>query len=62
MISWKSESSLKRFKTEAIQFRFCLHNGHLYSFWVSEFKTGESGGYTAGGGPGLHPSGVDLPL
>ena len=26
-------------------------SGELYSFWVSKWRTGESGGYLAGGGP-----------
>ena len=36
--------------------------GSLYAFWVSPWETGESRGFTGGGGPGLHPSGVDLPV
>ena len=36
-----------------MQFRFHLHDGHLYSFWVSDSLSGASGGYLAAGGPGL---------
>ena len=32
-------------------FRFFLHCGTLYSFWVSPSPKGESRGYVAGGGP-----------
>ena len=38
-----------------------LKDGDLYAFWISPWQTGESRGYTAGGGPGLNPSGVDTP-
>jgi len=43
-----------------ISLKFYLTDGDLYSFWISSWKTGESGGYTAGGGPGLNPAGVDI--
>ena len=34
-----------------VRFRFRLHCGTLYSFWVSPSERGESRGYVAGGGP-----------
>ena len=34
-----------------VRFRFFLHCGTLYSFWVSPTSKGESRGYVAGGGP-----------
>ena len=34
-----------------VRFRFRLHCGTLYSFWVSPSGRGESRGYVAGGGP-----------
>ena len=34
-----------------IRFRFRIHCGTLYSFWVSPSERGESRGYVAGGGP-----------
>ena len=34
-----------------VQFRFLIHCGTLYSFWVSPSDRGESCGYVAGGGP-----------
>ena len=35
----------------AVSFRFKLHCGTLYSFWVSPSARGESRGYLAAGGP-----------
>jgi hypothetical protein len=32
----------------------------LYSFWISPWLSGASRGYTAGGGPGLDPKGIDI--
>ena len=60
-VSWK-EVDLLEALPEIVKIKFYLTNSSLYSFWVSEFETGESGGYTAGGGPGLHASGKDLPI
>ena len=34
-----------------VRFRFRIHCGTLYSFWVSPSARGESRGYVAGGGP-----------
>jgi hypothetical protein len=42
-----------------LKFRFYLSKGEIYSFWVSPYITGESLGYTGGGGPGLDASGID---
>jgi hypothetical protein len=58
-VSWRNKSDLKEVKNKVVQLRFYLKSGELYAFWVSTYKSGESGGYTAGGGPGLHPSGID---
>ena len=60
IIEWKSKSDLADLKDEYIQIKFYLSGGDLYSFWISEFKTGESGGYTAGGGPDLNNKGIDI--
>lgn len=43
----------------AIRAEFYVTEGDLYAFWVSPWETGESRGYTAGGGPGLPASGID---
>jgi len=59
LISWKNNSNVSKLRNKKIKVKFYLNNGDLYSFWVSKWKTGESNGYTAGGGPGLNPSGID---
>lgn len=50
---------LSRFTTKKVRLRFSLFDGDLYAFWVSPWSSGESLGYTAGGGPGLSSDGVD---
>jgi hypothetical protein len=59
LISWKNNANVSKLRNKKIKVKFYLNNGDLYSFWVSKWKTGESNGYTAGGGPGLNPSGID---
>jgi hypothetical protein len=61
ILNWESGKTLKKYSGNPIRIKFYLKNASLYSFWVSKYKTGESGGYTSGGGPGLNPSGRDLP-
>jgi len=61
-IEWKNKKSLKNISGKPIRIKFYLKNTDLYSFWISKYNTGESEGYTSGGGPGLHPSGRDIPL
>ncbi len=61
-ITWGKNADLSRFRNKPVRFRLYLTDGSLYAFWVSPWKTGESRGYTGGGGPGLHPSGMDLPV
>ena len=61
-ITWGKHRDLARFRNQAVQFKFYLTEGALYAFWVSPWETGESRGFTGGGGPGLHPSGVDIPV
>jgi hypothetical protein len=41
-----------------VRFRFHLKKGKLYAFWVSAERSGASGGYMAGGGPG-YPGSID---
>ena len=43
--------SLSALAGKSVRFRFFLHCGTLYSFWVSPSPKGESRGYVAGGGP-----------
>ncbi len=60
MVQWKEHDDISAFKNKVVHFRFLLSNGvALYSFWVSPWITGESNGYTAGGGPGLSRTGID---
>ncbi len=58
-VSWKNKKSIAELKDTVIRLRFHLTDGDLYSFWISDKATGESRGYTAGGGPGLNISGID---
>ena len=59
-VCWKGGRSLSELAGRVVRFRFTVTEGELYSFWVSPWETGESRGYTAGGGPGLSPSGKDV--
>ena len=52
MMTWSGGSDLSVLGDRAVQFRFHLENGNLYSFWVSLDESGRSDGYVAGGGPG----------
>lgn len=58
-IQWSGKSSLSEVKGKVIRAKFYVANGSLYSFWISPNETGESNGYTAGGGPGLNGKGMD---
>lgn len=58
-VSWKGQTDLSALSNQTIRIKFYLTNGDLYAFWVSPWESGESRGYTAGGGPGLHQSGID---
>jgi len=60
-VQWKNKATLTALKGKPVRFKFYLTNGELYAFWVSPWETGESRGYTAGGGKGLNPSGIDEP-
>lgn len=59
LITWKGKKDLSLLEGKCIRVKFYLTNGDLYSFWISSWETGESRGYTAGGGPGLGKRGVD---
>ena len=52
-LAWHGAQDLSSLAGCPVQFRFHLHDGHLYSFWVSDSPSGASGGYLAAGGPGL---------
>ncbi len=60
LITWKNKKNVMELKNKPVKVKFYLKNGDLYSFWVSKWKTGESRGYTAGGGPGLNAAGIDM--
>ena len=59
LITWKGKQDLGELKGSTIRAKFYLTRGDLYAFWVSPWASGESRGYTGGGGPGLNASGVD---
>lgn len=59
MVTWKGQKDLTSLQGKNIRLKFYLTNGDLYSFWISPWTSGESRGYTAGGGPGLSASGID---
>ena len=51
-VAWKGADSLAALRGREVRIAFRVRGGDLYSFWVSRWRTGESGGYLAGGGPG----------
>lgn len=61
MITWKNKKNFSDIAGKTIRVKFYLTNGDLYAFWISPWETGESRGYTAGGGPGLSVDGIDKP-
>lgn len=60
-ITWKNHSDVSALIGKPLQLKFYVENGDLYAFWFSPWESGESRGYTGGGGPGLSTSGVDVP-
>ena len=62
MITWKNNKSMKSIANKPVRLKFYLTDGDLYSFWISPWESGESRGYTAGGGPGLSATGIDQPI
>ena len=61
LISWKGKDTLSALLGKNIHLKFYLTNGDLYSFWISPWKSGESRGFTSGGGPELNAIGIDKP-
>jgi hypothetical protein len=61
-ITWKNKENLSSLIGKTVRFKFYLTQGDLYSFWVSPWESGESRGYTSGGGPDLSPTGKDIKL
>lgn len=60
LVTWKKQKKIHRMDGQELRLRFYVTNGDLYSFWLSLSESGESGGYTAGGGPGLNACGRDI--
>ena len=60
-IVWKKNANVGALVGKHIRLKFYLTNGDLYAFWISPWQSGESRGYTGGGGPGLSEKGIDLP-
>lgn len=58
-IEWTGNASLASLKDKQLKVKFYMDNGEIFAFWISPSTTGESMGYTAGGGPGLNISGLD---
>ena len=52
-VRWAGADDLSALVNKPVRFRFILRDGALYAFWVSPEASGASGGYVAGGGPGL---------
>lgn len=61
LITWTKHRDLSALRGKTVRARFYLKGGDLYAFWISPWESGESRGYTSGGGPGLNPSGIDEP-
>nr|WP_281644680.1 hypothetical protein [Bacteroides zoogleoformans] len=62
LVTWKRYKDVSELKNKVIRVKFYLTQGDIYAFWVSPWSTGESRGYTAGGGPNMNASGVDEPV
>ena len=60
-ITWKNHSDVSILIGKPVRVKFYVENGDLYAFWFSPWESGESRGYTGGGGPGLSTNGVDVP-
>lgn len=59
-IQWSDHTSLSSLEGKLIQIKFYVTNADLYAFWISPNESGESQGYTAGGGAGFNPVGKDI--
>lgn len=59
-VTWKNGKTLEGLENTTVRVKFYLADGDIYAFWISDAETGESRGYTAGGGPGLNQSGQDI--
>lgn len=62
LITWKKQQDIAALAGKTVRLKFYLDNADIYAFWISPWETGESRGYTGGGGPGLSINGVDIPM
>lgn len=62
MITWNTKSDVSELAGTPVRFKFYMEEADIYAFWVSPWETGESRGFTGGGGPGLSPTGIDEPV
>lgn len=62
MISWEKHLGVTSLVGKTVRLKFYLNQADIYAFWISAWQTGESGGYTGGGGPGLSDEGIDTPM
>ena len=62
MISWEKHPGVTSLVGKTVRLKFYLNQADIYAFWISAWQTGESGGYTGGGGPGLSDKGIDTPI
>lgn len=62
LISWKNHPNIEVWTGKTVRLKFYLAHADLYAFWISPWQTGESRGYTGGGGPGLSANGIDIPV
>lgn len=62
LISWKKHPDIESLAGKTVRLKFYLDHADLYAFWISPWQTGESRGYTGGGGPGLSANGIDIPV
>lgn len=51
-VRWKESADLAAVSGKVVRFRFHLHHGRFFSFWVSPDESGASHGYVGAGGPG----------
>ena len=61
MIAWKNKKDVSTLVGKNVFLKFYVTDGDLYAFWITPWITGESRGYTAGGGPGMNENGIDMP-
>jgi hypothetical protein len=51
-VTWQ-KGSLSDLAGQEVRLRFSMTRGRLFAFWISQDRSGRSGGYPAAGGPGI---------